>query len=237
MFIHRILKILIACCFVIAFAGRININAEEKKTDEKKGEAKPATADAEKKSKKVIIVFEDENIKNGWLNPDLPDSNVEEDEYGFHLQGGTQDFQVYKIDFSRLLKNATIVSAIFELGKNIRKKPGEGTIGIYHLLTDWNEETVTYNKPWEGGPKSGKDYKADPTSSVACDSNKEKQPGFDVTTDVSAWLSGEAKNYGWILTMYGTGNAHIHTRTSRSSQDYGAGCGPKLTVIYSVPTE
>lgn len=210
----------------------------EARTDEeiKEEAVKPAAPAAEEEQKGVIFVLENEDIKDSWITIDSPTQNMGKDEYGFHLQGDTEDYQLYKIDFSRLPENAVIVSATFELGENF-KGSGNGTVRIYRLLRDWEEETVTFKEPWEEGPKSGKDYVAEPTSSVFCDGSKKRFPGFDVTADVKTWRSGKAKNYGWIVTMHGTDTGHFRTRTSESSssKEYGVDCGPKLTVKYTVP--
>lgn len=156
----------------------------------------PATADVA-----WIDVRGPDRVVDTWLNPDLPDEVWHETDL-VHLQGPmTPDRLLFRFDLAALPAGARVSTATLALnlepwGEEIF--PGAGV--VYQVLTPWQAESTTYDKPWNRpGLLAGVDYDFTPLDIVPI--QETGRLSFDVTKAVRAWHEEEKPNYGLVLMM------------------------------------
>lgn len=136
--------------------------------------------------------------------------------------------------------NATVASAIESLYCESAYTSTPRNIGLYRILTDWNEAQVTWNirktsVNWgAAGGQSGIDYSASPTATTSV-SVKNAWYTWDITADVAAWVSGVAVNYGNFAI--GEEQTDVIRNKGFWSSDYiiDITLRPQLTVVYTLP--
>ncbi len=116
------------------------------------------------------------------------------------------------------------------------------TVGVYRLSKDWTEAGATWNCPIDANPANaqpdcnpqwnGGTFASSATSTVLHANGLTGWVQFNVTTDVSAFLSG-TPNDGWIIRKINESQNGLADYTSRQGT---SGQGPKLVLVVESPT-
>ncbi len=131
---------------------------------------------------------------------------------------------------------ASTVSASLDL--YIQSAPSSSrTYQAHRVTATWTETTPTWTWSNAGGNVSGS-----ATATTATGTTTGVWNSWDVTTDVSAFLSGSASDYGWMLRDSAEGNASA-IKTQYCPREGGTGCStapstdvaPRLIVTYLRP--
>lgn len=131
---------------------------------------------------------------------------------------------------------ASTLSASFDLF--VQSAPGSSrTYQAHRVTATWTETTPTWTWSNAGGNVSGT-----VTATTATGTTTGVWNSWDVTSDVSAFLSGSASDYGWMLRDSAEGNASA-IKTQYCPREGGTGCStvpstdtaPRLVVTYMRP--
>lgn len=110
-----------------------------------------------------------------------------------HVQGIWGSERIYiRFDLSGLPKNRVIIQATLHLWQYYAPKSNQ-TYEAHRVLGDWNETTENWNK--QPSCASAK------TSEAIAANRTEVAVEWDMTADVKAWYSGEARNYGEMIKV------------------------------------
>ncbi len=127
-----------------------------------------------------------------------------------------------RFDLSAIPVNSTVQSATLSICVLTAPKTARA-YETHRVTEDWNETSVTWNDQPVTEPASGSSTSI-PTS-----------PGcvtWSVETDVQAWVSNSATNYGWRVND-GAENASKSVQTKFRTRENSS--GPTLSVTYSEP--
>jgi len=168
-----------------------------------------------------------------WLNPDLPD-DVWHDLDLVHLQGPlTPDRILLRFDLSDLPEDAKVLSATLALKVELwGEESFPGAAVAYRVLTGWQAEEATYNKPWSvPGLAAGVDYDSVPLDLIPVPD--EGRLTFDVSEALEAWRERGEPNHGILVMMSEDSHNWAHHWVYLSEQPAPAD-RPTLRVAYEV---
>jgi hypothetical protein len=99
--------------------------------------------------------------------------------------------------------DATINSAILRLTSTTAGAQSPGTIRLYLMLLDWDENTVTWSSIGNG-VRPGEQALLDVQAAASPNWGADPPPGgialdFDVTKSIRLWHQGVYPNYGWVM--------------------------------------
>jgi hypothetical protein len=128
--------------------------------------------------------------------------------------------------------SATIRSALLRF--YITARPAAcRTQEAYRVTGTWTETGVT----WSNQPATA----ASPTASMQtgpspCANSTTNQyvSGWDVTTDVAAFVAGSATNNGWMIRDSAEASGTTYSSTYRTNEQNNADKGPQLIIDYSI---
>ena len=129
--------------------------------------------------------------------------------------------------FNDVPAGACVRSATLRLHiSNLQNADANTTNSIYQVLTDWDEDTVTWAN-FNNGGVAGTNYVATALDSLVPNTT-DSFYYFDVAEAVQNWADGQ-DNYGWLLVNLGGNMAQW------DSDDHGIGMYRPLLVVEWVP--
>lgn len=162
------------------------------------------------------------------------------------VYNGETNRGLFRFDLSGIPTNAIVTNVTFSLVA-YSQPPSGVQFGLTPVLTNWDENTVTWNNrssltPWTvPGGLFGTDFYVYPSafdvpSGIAGSTNQFTDNGSDPyygpVHDVQTWVKNPVQNFGWVLAAADEGSAGgVFTNCSRES----SGSAPELTVVYTVP--
>ena len=147
--------------------------------------------------------------------------------------GAKNDHGIVQFDISEVATNSTGISATLSL--NISATPAATrSYEANRVTTGWTEAGVTW-KRYDGGNwgTAGGDFNAATDTQSTSGMNPGDWIDWNVQPDVSAFNSGAATNYGWVIKDSVEGSA-----TTYNIQFYSLDSGgdtPKLAVTFTAP--
>lgn len=139
---------------------------------------------------------------------------------------------IIRFDLSTIPAGATVTSATLTLqAVSVGSGSAIKNYGVHRVLVDWQESTVTWNSP---GSTADVHFAASPTSLTAVQGTGAYD--WDVTSDVAAFVSGAAANYGWRI-IWSSNTSGTNRQVSFGTKENGNPSNrPILTVIYTLPS-
>lgn len=126
---------------------------------------------------------------------------------------------------------STITSAVLTMTVTaVGKADDQKLYSVYRVLTDWLENTVTWNNP---GSVAGVNYASTATATIIITGTRSYT--WDVTDDVIAYINGSATNRGWRISWVNNLTGNIESATLGTRENATAGNRPALQVDYIAP--
>ena len=182
----------------------------------------------------------DARVQQGQPNNNFGSATVLNVDYG----GSSNNIRTYlRFDLTKctpaIASSAVVTSAVVRLWAT--SIPGSGactTQDIFRVTSSWSESTLTWNnQPF--GTATNNPASASRTSSInvgnglGCQNSSASQyvTGWDVTTDVSAFVTGTA-NYGWMIRMDLENSSPARSTAYVAREANNANRSPQLIVDY-----
>jgi hypothetical protein len=175
----------------------------------------------------TVIISPDATAgKDTYVTTQSSSSNYGSQGYAYVGVGSsTSDifYALMQFDVSTIPTNAHIIQATLDLNVYNGGNSLNYDFGIYHVLSDWDENTVNWNNkpPFESTP------------SVIVSIGAFSWYSLDVTPLVIDWVEGSKTNYGLLIKKEGANvtGAWKQFYTSDASESNR----PKLTINYNIP--
>ncbi|HEY53423.1 MAG TPA: DNRLRE domain-containing protein [Caldilineae bacterium] len=145
---------------------------------------------------------------------------------------------LYRFDFAELPVGANVNIAWMGFW-TVNDQGQRDFVGhVHRLLRPWSEQESTWNQaangaPWEvPGALGASDVAAEMSAETKL-APTSKDSWFDVTEDVSGFLSGALENYGWRMTVEGGANLQYQLA---SSENLDPALLPEFYFEYTLPS-
>jgi len=139
---------------------------------------------------------------------------------------GVVRFDISAIPFGSTITSATLVLEATAVGSATAVK----NYGAHRILTDWNEDAVTWNTP---GSAAGTHFTASPTETIAV--SAKGSYSWNVTGDVADFVNGGAINYGWRIIWSSNANGTNKQVDFGTKENVTALNRPILNITYTPP--
>jgi len=176
-----------------------------------------------------------------WVDQNAPNTNSGGTTTMFVQANGTKNRRTYlRFDLTRCVPaipaTATVTEAVLRLFMN-QISTACTTEDVFRVTSSWGETTITWNNQPFGtainNPPTGQRTGSIAVGAAPCtnSTNNVYVTGWNVTTDVAAFVAGTATNYGWMIRDDNEGSANHNSRyvTSEANQPTQ---GPQLIVTY-----
>ncbi len=171
-------------------------------------------------------------------SPSLP-----HDEVYLRLYRDANKCVLIRFDVSSIPPGAVVTSAKLELWVALRNNSTSGAIQLFGVLRPWQENTVTWNSPWDiaGCKGVGTDHAQDPSAVATLRNNNvwatwQSAPLGDLAGLVQTWVQNPVQNYGMLLA--GAEPSSLSQEWQIYSSEWGSGADrrPRLIVTYQEGT-
>jgi hypothetical protein len=177
----------------------------------------------------LTIQLGDTNGQDSFVRNDLPTANYGTEVYltaGSNPAGLSRAF--IQFDLTELAADSVLIDATLALNYYDTNPALAGLIGVYQVLADWDEATVTWN--------------SQPTSSTVLQAALNLPFPFTagfvywtITDLVQGWCDGSIPNYGLMVADAEESTLEAW-KLFRSSEDPSPSPHPQLIIVYYDPT-